>query len=144
MERTYELFLSRVAEGRHKSKKAVASVAEGRVWAGSDAVRSGLVDRLGGLSDALAAARSLGRLGAGAPVLIRPRPKNPIQMFLEKMGGRQSVRWNAGGGLDWAPLALLSRLAPVMAWQAAALVRAVTCLNQERVLMVMPLGIWVR
>ena len=143
MERTYDLFVSRVAEGRHKSKKAVAAVAQGRVWAGSDAVRNGLVDRLGGLSDALAQARRLGRLGSKAPLLVRPRPKNPIRLLMERLGGGQSVRWAGGNGLDFSSLALLARLAPGMGLQAAALARSVTCLARERVLAVLPFGLWI-
>jgi protease-4 len=50
----YDLFLSRVSEGRKMSKDQVNIIARGRVWTGTDAVKIGLVDELGGLKDAIA------------------------------------------------------------------------------------------
>lgn len=49
----YELFTTRVAEGRNLSKEKVEAVAQGRVWTGTDALNKGLVDELGGLDLAL-------------------------------------------------------------------------------------------
>jgi protease-4 len=56
VEHTYETFLAHVSTGRRKTRDEVDAVAQGRVWAGSDAQRAGLVDRLGGFDDAVAAA----------------------------------------------------------------------------------------
>jgi protease-4 len=53
----YDVFLSRVAEGRHLDKTAVDRVAQGRVWTGEQAKEQRLVDELGGLRQALAYAR---------------------------------------------------------------------------------------
>jgi protease-4 len=53
VENVYTTFLSRVAEGRKMTSDAVDSIGQGRVWAGSDAVKNGLVDELGGLEDAI-------------------------------------------------------------------------------------------
>lgn len=61
VEHTYETFLAHVATGRRKTRDEVDAVAQGRVWAGTDARRAGLVDRLGGFDDAVAAAA--GRAG---------------------------------------------------------------------------------
>ena len=47
----YELFTSRVAEGRGMSVDDVKAIAEGRVWVGSSAIGIGLVDKLGSLTD---------------------------------------------------------------------------------------------
>ena len=52
----YELFTGRVAQGRKISQDSVKAVAEGRVWTGEQAMKIGLVDKLGNLSDAIAAA----------------------------------------------------------------------------------------
>ena len=52
--RGYELFVSRVAEGRHMSVDSVKMIAEGRVWDGSEALKRGLVDKIGGLESVLA------------------------------------------------------------------------------------------
>lgn len=51
--RTYELFVQRCADGRGVSADAIKAVAEGRVWTGEDALELGLVDKLGGLEDAI-------------------------------------------------------------------------------------------
>lgn len=52
----YQLFLKRVSDGRKMSVAEVDSIAQGRVWAGRDALGLGLVDELGTLQDAIAAA----------------------------------------------------------------------------------------
>ena len=50
---TYMEFLNRVAVGRNLSVEQVNMIARGRVWTGRDALEIGLIDRLGGLSDAI-------------------------------------------------------------------------------------------
>jgi len=55
----YDDFLSKVATGRKMTKENVNKVARGRVWAGSDAVKIGLVDEIGGLTAAIAYAVKL-------------------------------------------------------------------------------------
>lgn len=55
----YDDFLSKVATGRKMTKENVNKVARGRVWAGSDAVKIGLVDEIGGLTSAIAYAAKL-------------------------------------------------------------------------------------
>jgi protease-4 len=52
----YSQFKTRVASGRNKSMQFVDSIAQGRVWSGTRAVELGLVDHLGGIEDAIAAA----------------------------------------------------------------------------------------
>jgi protease-4 len=64
VDHAYAQFLRRVADGRKKSVEDVDKVAQGRVWAGVDAQRIGLVDHLGGLKDATDAAAKLAQLGA--------------------------------------------------------------------------------
>ena len=49
----YDLFSTRVAEGRNLTREQVETIAQGRVWTGTDAVKNGLVDELGGLDLAL-------------------------------------------------------------------------------------------
>ena len=62
VERGYDIFLSRVAEGRHMTKAQVDSVGQGRVWLGLKAQTLGLVDKLGGLDVAIKEAASLAKL----------------------------------------------------------------------------------
>ena len=64
----YEIFLSHVASGRNKTRDEVDRIAQGRVWAGSDALPIGLVDRVGTYRDALESAATRAHLPAGYPV----------------------------------------------------------------------------
>ncbi len=66
----YELFLARVAEGRKTTPDKIAPFAEGRLFSGAQAKEKGLVDDLGGLSDACAKARALAGLPADAAVEV--------------------------------------------------------------------------
>jgi len=51
--RGYELFVKRCADGRKMTPDQIKNIAEGRVWTGQDALRIGLVDKIGGLNDAV-------------------------------------------------------------------------------------------
>ena len=51
--RGYELFVKRCAEGRKMKPDQIKAIAEGRVWTGEDALKIGLVDKIGGLNDAI-------------------------------------------------------------------------------------------
>jgi protease-4 len=53
VERGYDLFLTRCAEGRNMSKEAIDSIAQGRVWTGEMAKELGLVDEIGGIDRAI-------------------------------------------------------------------------------------------
>ncbi len=59
---TYREFKSRVAEGRKKPMEYVDSIAQGRVWSGVKALKLGLIDRIGGLDEAIAAAATRAKL----------------------------------------------------------------------------------
>ena len=58
----YHDFKSRVAEGRKKSLMFVDSIAQGRVWSGSRALELGLIDRIGGLKEAVASAATMAKV----------------------------------------------------------------------------------
>jgi protease-4 len=62
IEKVYDTFKSRVAEGRSMSMEAVEEIAQGRVWSGKDAVKIGLVDTLGGLQEAITAVAKLAEI----------------------------------------------------------------------------------
>jgi protease-4 len=62
VEKIYTTFVNRVAKGRNMSFAQVDSIAQGRVWSGSEALRIGLVDKIGGLEEALAEAAKLGKI----------------------------------------------------------------------------------
>ncbi len=59
IDRTYEDFLQKVATGRHKTRDQIHEIAQGRVWPGTKAKEIGLVDEIGGMDRALAAAAKL-------------------------------------------------------------------------------------
>ena len=62
IERGYDVFLERVSTGRKKTREQIDSIAQGRVWAGTDAKRLGLVDGLGSFDDATKSAARRARL----------------------------------------------------------------------------------
>ena len=70
--RGYEEFLERVATGRKKSRDEVDAIAQGRVWAGTDARRIGLVDQLGSFNDATRAAARRAKVTDYALEFIEP------------------------------------------------------------------------
>jgi protease-4 len=112
VQNTYRRFLSRVAEGRSLDTAAVDRVARGRVWTGAQAREVGLVDRLGGVSEAVLAAKEKIGLAADADVLLvqYPPPKPVLEQLIEALQGGVRVEL-----LDW-PSALtgFSELAGVL------------------------------
>ena len=85
--RGYELFISRCAEGRNTSNDEIKLVAEGRVWTGSDALPLGLVDVLGGLDDAIAIAAAKAELTDNYAVAEYPKQKDALTQLLEEITG---------------------------------------------------------
>jgi protease-4 len=71
----YDLFLQRVAKGRKMTKEQVNVIARGRVWTGTDALRIGLVDKLGGIEEAIAYAAKDAKIDK-AKVLYYPQRKS--------------------------------------------------------------------
>lgn len=62
VERIYSTFVSRVAQGRKMDFAAVDSIGQGRVWSGSEALKIGLIDEIGGMDDAIAYAAKLAKV----------------------------------------------------------------------------------
>lgn len=89
VEDTYQTFLSRVAEGRNISIAQVDSMAQGRVWSGTDAKRIGLIDELGGLNDAVKAAAEMVNL-SNYKTKDYPKYKSGLEQFMEDFGGATS------------------------------------------------------
>ncbi len=76
----YLTFKERVAQGRKKDLGYIDSIGQGRVWSGSRALQLGLVDRLGGLEDAIATAA---RMAKTSDYRLReyPEPHNVLEMI---------------------------------------------------------------
>ena len=87
VDRGYELFVKRVAGGRKKTVDQIKAIAEGRVWDGREALRIGLVDKLGGLDTALADMAK--ELGAESWSVERyPKTKDDVLTALLMMSDR--------------------------------------------------------
>jgi protease-4 len=84
VEFTYEQFLAHVAAGRGKTRDAVDLIAQGRVWAGADALPIGLIDRFGSYQDAVQSAAKRAGLKDGYGVRrIEPELTWPQQLLLQ-------------------------------------------------------------
>lgn len=94
----YKDFLDRVSEGRNMTVEQVNNIARGRVWTGTDAVKIGLVDELGGLKDAIAyAAKTAGVKDAKVVYypLIEDDFMEALSEQMEGMNKKSSVKSNA-------------------------------------------------
>jgi protease-4 len=88
MQATYELFLKRVADGRHQATPKIDAVAQGRVWTGRQARSIGLVDELGGLTDAIRLAKERAKLDPARDVdLVVYPPKRSLYDLLSSPFG---------------------------------------------------------
>lgn len=88
--RIYDTFLQRVADGRGLSKAQVDSLGQGRVWSGQQALDNGLVDRLGSIDDAVAAAARKAGL-EDYRLVTYPAIKNPLESLLGGSADRISM-----------------------------------------------------
>ncbi len=78
----YHNFLSRVSEGRKINIALVDSIAQGRVWTGTRAIELGLVDKLGGMQDALDCAARMAKLTSGYRLKEYPEPQSWFQNLI--------------------------------------------------------------
>ena len=90
----YEDFVRKVAEGRGKSYEAIDELAQGRVWTGADALQRGLVDRLGGLEDAVAIAKEKARIGKeqDVSIVVLPARKGFLDMLWQRQEDEIAAR----------------------------------------------------
>jgi len=78
----YDSFITRVADGRNKSKSYIDSIGGGHVWIGTDAVKIGLADRIGSFNDAIAAAGKKAKLKEYR-IVEYPAKIDPIKSLLD-------------------------------------------------------------
>lgn len=83
----YRQFLDIVATGRNMDKAKVEKIAEGRVWDGASALSLGLVDRLGDMQTAIAAAAELAKVPADSAFFMETQDKNFLQLLREGQQG---------------------------------------------------------
>jgi protease-4 len=117
----YDEFVARVAAGRRKTTAEVDAIAQGRVWAGIDAKRIGLVDELGSFNDAVKSAAQRAKLTDYSTKFIEPKLTWAETLAMNLKSGliRNFVRFTPQ---DTAIARLAERLDPVTQ-QAAALAR---------------------
>ncbi|MFT3737317.1 MAG: signal peptide peptidase SppA [Breznakibacter sp.] len=86
VERGYQLFTQRCADGRKTTRNYIDSIGQGRVWAGQKSVDIKLVDKLGGINDAIAVAKDMAKLDNYKLVEL-PAEEDPLKQFLKGAGG---------------------------------------------------------
>jgi len=84
---TYHKFLKVVADSRHMSVEDVDAIAQGRVWTGEQALHNKLVDQLGGLTEALAAAKKAVKIPPDREVALVELPEQPGPLAKLLSGG---------------------------------------------------------
>jgi protease-4 len=90
VDKIYDTFLTRVANGRKMTKDEVHAIAQGRVWTGKMAKEIGLVDELGGLEKAIAIAAEESGL-KDYKLKELPKSKDPIIEMVNKFQGNASL-----------------------------------------------------
>ena len=88
--RGYNLFRKRVAEGRKMSTEQVEKIAQGRVWLGTDAKNIKLIDGFGGLSDAIDKAAELAHLSSYQAVEY-PASAGWMEQLMDMAGGNKGT-----------------------------------------------------
>ena len=94
VERIYTKFTELVAEGREMTVADVDAIAQGRVWAGSDALKIGLVDEIGTIEDAIRyAALSIEGVESlnNVQVAEYPKPQTALEAILESLMGGENI-----------------------------------------------------
>jgi protease-4 len=83
----YDEFTKAVADGRHKTQAYINSIGQGRVWTGEQAIKIGLVDRLGNINDAVACAAKKANLKS-YKLVTYPEQKS----FFDKVGSNLNLQ----------------------------------------------------
>jgi protease IV len=91
IERFYGIFLKRCADGRQTTVEAIDKVGEGRVWSGENALAIDLIDKLGGIDDAIAIAAGMAELENYRLVEL-PEVLTPIEQIIKSMSDNASAR----------------------------------------------------
>ena len=89
IERGYDLFTRRCADGRKMTQDDIKKIAEGRVWLGKDALEIGLVDSLGNIDDAIVKAAQLAGVES-YDINYYPRKKDQMEEIMKMLSGEDS------------------------------------------------------
>lgn len=106
MDEVYEVFKGHVTSVRGaRLKKPIDELAGGRVYTGKQALELGLVDRIGGLHDAVKLAAEKAGLEPGYDVRVVPRPKNFMELLMSDLSGsKDDGRHLSIGAISVPPL----------------------------------------
>ncbi|NLX12825.1 MAG: signal peptide peptidase SppA [Phycisphaerales bacterium] len=158
MQQTYEDFKDRVQQGRgDRLSKDLEDLAGGRVYTGRQAAANGLVDRLGGLREAIEYAAAEAGISK-YDIRALPEPKNFLDMLFEGMTeGKEKDSDNLGGDITYRPrfpgwslpagqaiLSILKQADPLRAQAIRRGLLRIELLNRESVLTVLPTEILIR
>ncbi|MEP7049288.1 MAG: signal peptide peptidase SppA [Pseudomonadota bacterium] len=142
MQGIYDLFIARVAQGRHMSPDKVRMSAEGHIWSGDQGLERGLIDEVGGLADALAAARKAARLDADVPVSVEGGRESLLDSLLVSDDASDADAAAAFERLSAAPNARLMSQVPI---ELRAIVSSFSPLaQQEHVAVALPYALLIR
>jgi protease-4 len=108
IENGYRNFIGKVAAARHKTPEQVDAIAQGRVWSGTQALERGLVDKIGSLRDAIAAAAQAANLGDKYRVRYVEKPLTFWERIAMNMSNDALVSF-AQAVLPQMPLGLLDQ-----------------------------------
>ena len=92
----YDQFITKVTKGRKLDRAVVEEIAQGRVWSGSEALKLGLVDELGGLDAAFKYAVTKAKLGDNCKVTEYPKSKQFAEQFADALDPRKREQSFAG------------------------------------------------
>ena len=111
IDRGYKLFRKRVADGRKMSVEEVEKIAQGHVWLGQDAIKIGLVDKLGTLEDAVSEAAALAKVKEYRTYSY-PSPKSWIDNLTESISSDNYIedKFRLMAGDLYEPLHLLKTI----------------------------------
>jgi protease-4 len=100
MQGFYDNFVEKAAESRHMTPERIDAVAQGRVWTGQQARQHGLVDELGGLSDAIEIAKERAQIPADedVDVVVYPARRSIYDLLTEQFGATRFNAWSLLGG----------------------------------------------
>ncbi|HLA84377.1 MAG TPA: signal peptide peptidase SppA [Thermoguttaceae bacterium] len=118
----YRQFVTKAAEGRDMSYDELHALAQGRIYSGEDAVELGLVDALGTLDDAIAAAKKAAGLKKSEKVelIVLPRPKTFFEQLFEDPSASTDAMMKMAGplGETLGDVRVIERLTeePILLW----------------------------
>lgn len=100
VDHSYRDFTGLVARMRKSTPEKIDALAQGRVWSGQQALERGLVDRLGGLTEAVAEAAKLGKLPSDARLQYVDAEPSRLQFWMQRLGVQLPAVWQPPSALE--------------------------------------------